>query len=848
MTDSNGDSTPPDSSDDNLNSDLIDDVEPIDVQTEMEQSFLEYAMSVIVSRALPDVRDGLKPVHRRILWAMFEGGLRPDRQHKKCATVVGDVIGKYHPHSDQAIYDSLVRMGQDFSLRHVLVDKHGNFGSLSDEAAAYRYTECRLSELAMGLLADIDENTVERVANFDGSTEEPTVLPARFPNLLVNGSQGIAVGMATNIPPHNLGEIIDATVHLIDNPDATSDDLMQFVQGPDFPTGGQIMGRAGLISAFRTGKGSVKIRGKAEIVEDSKGSRIVVTEVPYQTAPEVIEQRAAELVNARELDGIRAIRNGSAKGKIELIFELKRDAPALVVLNNLYKHTPLQTTFAVNMVALVDGVPRTVTLRDALHHYVQHQRDVIRRRSQFRLDRAERDLHIREGLLKALDMIDAIIAAIRAAPDRGGAREALMADPFEFSELQAEHILNMQLARLTRLARNNLETEIAELRAQIEELTRILGDEVALLQVIKDEIGVLRAAHATPRKTTLEHDDGDLDIEDLIDDEDVVVVMTARGYIKTVSSDSFRTQGRGGRGVAGAKLKDEDYITDFIHTSAHAYLLFFSNRGKVYRLKVHRIPMKERNAQGTAVVNLLRLAPDEKIQTIIDTRDYETHRYLMFVTKSGLVKKTRFTAYDSSRQDGLIAIKLRETDELVKVLPINEGDDVVMVSASGKGIRFKEADARPMGRNASGVRGMRIKSGDGVVGADLVAPNLALLTITDAGFGKRTDPDDFQCQRRGGQGVRAHRLRDDRGRVLGAFMVALEDDVFLISDSGVVIRMPVSEVRETGRDAMGVRVMRLDESTKVAAIARVVVTETEGDSEGEGEGPSTDASGPADEA
>ncbi len=461
----------------------------------------------------------------------------------------------------------------------------------------------------------------------------------------------------------------------------------------------------------------------------------------------------------------------------------------------------------------------------------------VRRRSQFRLDRAQRDLHIREGLLRALDMIDEIIATIRSAPDRGGARDALMNEPFEFSELQAEHILNMQLARLTRLARTNLESEIAELRTQVEELTRILGDEQVLLGVIKTEIGEIRDRHATPRKSTLEHDDGDLDVEDLIDDEDVVVVMTARGYIKTVSADSFRTQGRGGRGVAGAKLKDEDYITDFIHTSAHAYLLFFSNRGKVYRLKVHRIPMKERNAQGTAVVNLLRLSPDEKIQTIIDTRDYETHRFLLFVTREGIVKKTRFTAYDSSRQDGLIAVSLRESDELVKVLPLNEGDDVVMVSAHGKGIRFNESDARAMGRNASGVRGMRMRDGDRVVGADVVVEDHQLLTVTDAGFGKRTDPAEFARQRRGGQGVRAHRIRDDRGRVLGAFMVAPEDDVFLISDAGVVIRTPVSEVRETGRDALGVKVMRLDSETHVAAIARVIaVDEDDLDASEESEG------------
>ncbi|HMV76218.1 MAG TPA: DNA gyrase subunit A, partial [Microthrixaceae bacterium] len=533
----------------------------------------------------------------------------------------------------------------------------------SDPPAAYRYTECRLTELAMHMLADIDEDTVDFVPNFDGSTEEPTVLPSRFPNLLVNGSQGIAVGMATNIPPHNLGEVIDATVHLLENPEATCDDLMEFVKGPDFPTGAQIMGRAGIVSAARTGRGSIKMRARAEIDEGPRGERIVVTEIPYQTSVESIEEKIAELANARVIEGVRELRNESSKGRPRLVIELKKDVAANVLLNNLYKHTPLQTTFATNFVALVDGVPRTLDLRAAIAHYIEHQVDVITRRSRFRLAKAERRAHIVEGFLRALDLIDEIIAAIRASADRASAIAALMGDAFSFSEIQATEIVDMRLSTLTRLGRERLEEEMAQLRATIAELQAILSDDGRLRSVIREELVAIRDKFATERRTSLEHDDGDLEIEDLIDDEEVVVVMTARGYIKTVAADVFRTQARGGRGVAGAKLKDEDYITDLIHTSAHAFLLFFSNRGKVYRLKAHRIPQRDRTAQGLAIVNLLRLQPDEKIQTIIDTRDYESHRYLFFVTANGVVKKTLFNAYDSSRQDGLIAINLRDGDE-----------------------------------------------------------------------------------------------------------------------------------------------------------------------------------------
>ena len=820
-------------------------IEPIEIQQEMEQSFLDYAISVIVGRALPDARDGLKPVHRRILWAMHEAGLRPDRNHRKCATVVGDVLGKYHPHGDQSVYDALVRMGQDFSLRHPLIDPHGNFGSPSDPPAAYRYTECRLTPLAMHMLAGIDENTVDFSPNFDGSTEEPNVLPGRFPNLLVNGSQGIAVGMATNIPPHNLGEVIDATLHLIDNPDATPDDLMEFVKGPDFPTGAQIMGRAGLISAIRTGRGSIKMRAKAEIEEGPKGDRIVVTEIPYQTSVETIEEKIAELANARVIEGVREIRNERSRGVTRLVIELKRDTPANVLLNNLYKHTPLQTTFATNFVALVDGVPRTLNLREALVHYIDHQVEVITRRTQFRLDKAQRRAHIVEGFLKALDLIDQIIATIRASADRSAAILALQGEGFEFSEIQATEIVDMRLSTLTRLGRERLEEEMATLRETIQFLQNILANDTVLRQVIKDEMTEIRDEFATPRKTTLEHDDGDLEIEDLIDDEEVVVVMTARGYVKTVAADTFRTQARGGRGVAGARLKDEDYITDLIFTSAHAFLLFFSNKGKVYRLKAHRIPMRDRTAQGLAIVNLLQLDQDEKIQTIIDTRDYESHRYLMFVTRNGIVKKTMFNAYDSSRQAGLIAINLRDGDELVRVMPTSEEDEIMVISETGQGIRFSESDIRPTGRTASGVRGMRLRANDAVVGADSIAapsvvtnsvvtseetdqePALAsqtlrLLTITDGGYGKRTEIEEFNKQRRGGQGVRAHKMHAARGKVVTGFLVGDDDHLLMINDAGVVIRTKVSSISVQGRTASGVRVMNLDGDSKVAAVARVL--------------------------
>jgi len=798
-------------------------IEPIEIQEEMERSFLEYSMAVIVSRALPDVRDGLKPVQRRILYSMYDNGLRPDRPHNKCAKVVGEVMGVYHPHGDSAIYEALVRMVQEFSLRHPLISGHGSFGGRGpdDGAAAMRYTECRLAPLALELMADIDEETVDMAANYDGSALEPVVLPARFPNLLVNGSQGIAVGMATNVPPHNMGEVIDAAIHVLRHPEATSDELMEFVKGPDFPTGALILGRQGILDAIRTGRGSIKMRAVAEIEEGRVGDRIVVTELPYQTSVEAIEQKITELVKAGELDGISELRNASANQQPRLVIELKRDANANVVLNNLYKQTPLQTSFGVNMLALVDGVPRTLNLAQALRHYIDHQIEVITRRSQFRLDKARNRAHIVEGLLRAIDMLDAVIATIRASADRPEARAALMAEPFSFTEVQATHILDMTLGRLTRLGRSELEEEMTQLRATIAELEAILSDDAKLRGVIETEMTEIRNKHANPRRSIITHDPGEMGVEDLISDEEIVVTMTQAGYIKSVAAAAFRTQGRGGRGVQGARLKEEDLVSQVIHMTAHTYLLLFSNRGKVYRLRGHEIPVKDRTARGTAAVNLVPLAPNESITAIIATREFSADQYLVFATAQGQVKKTALSEYDKSRREGFIAINLREGDELVRVVATSGQDDIFEVTRSGMTIRFNEADVRPMGRDAAGVRGIRLRAGDAVVSCDVAADDTDILIVTDAGYGKRTKLERFNPQGRGGQGVRGIRLTGTRGKVVGAFMVGLDEEILLVSSGGIVIRTAAREIASQGRDATGVRVMNLEDGQTVAAVARV---------------------------
>jgi DNA gyrase subunit A len=810
------------------NPNLFDQIQPISLQDEMERSFLDYSMSVIMSRALPDVRDGLKPVHRRIIWDMEQQGFRPDRPFVKCARVTGDTMARFHPHGDGAIYDALVRMAQPFSLRHPLIDFHGNYGSPDFGPAAARYTEARLHSLAMRLLDGIDENTVNMIPNYDGTSEQPEVLPARFPNLLVNGSQGIAVGMATSIPPHNLGEVIDATMHLIDNPEATPEDLMKFVLGPDFPTGGFILGRAGIQDAYRTGRGSIKTRAKAVIEENRSGRmEIQITELPYQTSCSSIAARIQELVDSGELDGIADVNDASAGGKTSLVVLLKRDANANVVLNNLFKMTSLQSSFPVNMVALVDGVPRTVNLADALNGYVRHQIEVVTRRTQFRLDKARDRGHILEGRIKALNVIDKIIKLIRESEDAASAKDALMKKPYEFSERQAIDILDMQLRQLTRLSRIDLEKELGDVQERIKEYESILASDPKLRTVIKDELTDVKKTFATDRICKIINDSGEMALEDLVDDKELVIVMTQAQYVKAVPASSFRAQARGGRGVKGATLKEDDLVRRVLFTTAHAYLLFFSNRGRVYKLRSADIPERERTAKGIPIVNLLPLQAGETIQAIIDTREFPGERFLFFVTKSGQVKKTGFDAYNSSRRDGLIALNLKGDDELVRVIETSGDDDIFIASQAGQVIRFNEKEVRPMGRTAAGVRGMKLRAGDEVVSADPGRDDDALLIVTDAGYAKRTQIAHFPRKGRGTQGVIGVKITSKKGRVVAAFMVGLEDEIVAIASNGVTMRTEVKQISSQGRAATGVRLMNLDDGAVVASVAPILSTDEE---------------------
>ena len=810
------------------NPNLFDQIQPVPLQDEMERSFLDYSMSVIMSRALPDVRDGLKPVHRRIIWDMEQQGFRPDRPFVKCARVTGDTMARYHPHGDSAIYDALVRMAQPFSLRHPLIDFHGNYGSPDFGPAAARYTESRLHQLAMRLLDGIDENTVDMIPNYDGTTEEPQVLPARFPNLLVNGSQGIAVGMATSIPPHNLGEVIDACLHIIDNPKATPDDLMKFVSGPDFPTGGYILGRAGIQDAYRTGRGSIKTRAKVSI-EEGRGGRmeIQVTELPYQTSCSSIASRIQELVDGGDLDGIADVNDASSGGATNLIITLKRDANANVVLNNLFKLTSLQTSFPVNMVALVDGVPRTLNLADAINGYVNHQLEVVTRRTQYRLDKARDRGHILEGRIKALNVIDKIIALIRKSEDAASAKDALMKKPYEFSERQAIDILDMQLRQLTRLSRIDLEKELADVQSRIKEYEAILKSDKKLREVIKTELEAVRKEFATERVCKVINDVGEMSLEDLVDDKELVVVMTQAQYVKSVPASSFRTQSRGGRGVKGATLKEDDIVRRVLFTTAHAYLLFFSNRGRVYKIRSADIPERERTAKGIPIVNLLPLQPGETVQAIIDTREFPGERYLFFATRSGQVKKTAFDAYNSSRRDGIIALNLKDGDELVRVIETTGDDDIFMVSRSGQTIRFTEQEVRPMGRTAAGVRGMKLRADDEVVSIDAGREDHSLLIITDAGYAKRTPIPQYPRKGRGGQGVIGVKVTGKKGKVVAAFMVGDEDEIVAVASNGVTIRTKVNEISSQGRAATGVRLMNVDEGQAVASVAPILSVDDE---------------------
>jgi DNA gyrase subunit A len=811
---------------------LPSDIEDISLEEEVQQSFLEYAMSVIVSRALPDVRDGLKPVNRRVLYAALQAGLRPDQRFRKCAALVGDVVRRYHPHNPDAIYDALARLVQDFTTRYPLIQGQGNFGSVDgDPPAAMRYTECRLSPLAMELLRDIGEETVDFTPNYDGEELEPASLPSRWPNVLANGSMGIAVGMATNIPPHNLCELSDAVIEVLENPELSLDReklsaaLTKHIHGPDFPTGALIVGRQGIRDAYATGRGSIKMRAVCEIEEGPRGNpRIVVTELPYQVNKARLAAKIAELVNAKEgrLEGIADLRDESSREGMRLVIELKRNAVPNVVLNTLYKRTQLQDNFGVNMLALVDGVPRTLSLAEMIEAYVTHEIDVVTRRTNFRLRKARERSHILEGLIIALDHIDAIVALIRGSSDVAQARTELMSR-YSLSEVQAQHILDMPLRRLTSLEQDKIRAEHAELQETITELEAILADPAKVRAVVAGELRDIRDKFGDARRTRLVADEGEFDIEDLIADEDLVVSMSRDRYIKTVPLATYKRQGRGGRGVKGTGLKEGDIVEHLITTTAHSYLLLFSNNGRVYRLKAHEIPKRDRTARGTAVVNVVPMRPEDEVAAVIDTRDYETYRYLLIATKRGMVKKTAFREYDSSRREGIIALNLKPGDEVVRVRPTSGTDDVLLLSRKGKAIRFSEKHVRPMGRTATGVIGIKLDDDDEVVSCDVVADSAReLLIATEFGYGKRTRLSQFPRKGRGGKGVIAAKLTKARGPIVGACVVSDEDEVFFISDEGVVIRMSVTDISRQGRPATGVRLMNLDKQSRISAVAPVV--------------------------
>ena len=797
-------------------------VMPIDIEEELRRSFLEYSMSVIVSRALPDVRDGLKPVHRRILYAMHESGLTPTRPYKKSAWTVGEVIGKYHPHGDTAVYDTMVRMAQDFSMRAPLVDGHGNFGSVDgDSAAAMRYTESRLARPAMELLRDLEKETVNFGPNYDESLEEPLVLPARFPNLLVNGSAGIAVGMATNIPPHNLSEVINATIALIDDPEITTEGLMQYVPGPDFPTGAIIMGREGIVSAYETGRGSIKVRGKAHAEQTSTGRmRIIISEIPYAVNKSKLVTKIAELVREKKLTEISDLRDESDRRGMRVVIELKQMAIPQVVMNKLFKHTSLETSIGVIMLSLVDGVPRELGLKQMLAYYIEHQKDVIIRRTKYDLRKAEERAHILEGYIIALDNIDEVIRIIRSSADDAEAKKNLM-ERFALSEIQTDAILEMRLKRLTGLERHKIDDELAELREKIAWYRKVLGDMSLVLQIIKDELGEISEKYGNPRRTEIAGAAHDLDVEDLIAEEDMVVTITKAGYVKRLPVATYRQQKRGGKGISGVNLKESDFVEHLFISSTHDYVLFFSNKGKVYRLKVHELPVGSRHARGTAVVNLLPFAQDERIAAVITTRVFGAEEYLLFATAEGMVKKTAIQAYDRSRRDGLIAINLRDSDELISVRRVREGEKVMMVSTGGKAILWDESDARPMGRDTTGVRGMNVSGDDRVLGMEIAPAGSELFVVTERGYGKRTPVDRYPVQKRGGMGVKTIQVTQKKGRLAGMKIVMPGQELMLISEEGVVIRVRAEDISQLGRSTQGVKVMNVGDSDRVSAIARV---------------------------
>jgi len=816
-------------------------IEPRELEQEMRASFLDYAMSVIVSRALPDVRDGLKPVHRRVLYGMHEGGLQPNRPYKKSAATVGDVMGKYHPHGDSAIYDTLVRMAQPFSLRYPLVDGQGNFGSIDDDpAAAMRYTEARLSRIATELLRDIDADTVDFEPNYDESRRQPSVLPSRFPNLLVNGSTGIAVGMATNMPPHHLGETIDAVVAMIDNPAIDVEGLMKHLKGPDFPTGAIVVGRGGVRDAYRTGRGRIVMRARAHIEELRGGkSAIVITELPYgvkKGGDTGVIRKIADLVQDKTLTEISDLADHSDRTGMRIQIELKRDAIPQVALNKLFKHTPLQSTFGYNAVALADGVPRTLSLLELVTHYLDFQREVVTRRSKHELQQAERRAHVLQGYLIALDNIDAIVALIRAASDTDEARTQLQ-ERFELSEIQAQAILDMRLARLTGLARKEVEDEHRDLQERIGELRALLGDQAAIDGVIREELLEIRQIYGRndDRRTEIVAAEDELELEDLIAEEDMVIAITRSGYIKRLPVTTYREQRRGGVGVMGMELKEDDYIEHLFVASTHDYILFFTNVGKVYRLKVHELPLGSRQSKGRAIVNLLPFRQDEQVRAVIQTRDFEEAKYLVFATKRGVVKKTALAAYNTPlKADGIIAIKMRDGDELVGVRHSTGDDDLLMISRKGQAIRFHETDVRSMGRDTSGVAGMKLRAGDEVISINIAEDDADLLVVTENGFGKRTRISDYPVKGRGGMGVKTIQLTESRGFLVGSRAVRDGYQVMLISTGGTVIRIPVEDFKRLGRSTQGVTVMRLrgDDET-VSAVAPVVESEESPDEDDE---------------
>ena len=795
-------------------------IQTAELGKEMQQSFLEYSMSVIVARALPDVRDGLKPVHRRILYAMNESGYTPTKPHMKSARTVGDVIGKYHPHGDAAVYDTMVRLAQPFSMRVPLIDGHGNFGSIDgDSAAAMRYTEARLEKSAMELLRDLDKETVDFQPNYDESLQEPKVLPARFPNLLVNGSAGIAVGMATNIPPHNLGETIDATCLMLDNPEVTTEELMQVLPGPDFPTGGLIMGKKGIVDAYETGHGNLTVRAKCTVEEKKNGrSSIIVKEIPYQVNRKRLLEKLGELVRDKKLPEISNIHDAADRRGIDIIIDLKANAIPQVVLNKLFKHTQLQVGFGVNMLALVDDVPRVLSLKEILHYYIEHQKDVILRRTRYELAKAEERAHILEGYIIALDNIDEVIHIIRSSQTDKEAATRLR-ERFGLSKRQTDAILEMRLRRLTGLERAKIEEELAELRERIAYYKRVLKDEALVRAIIKEELQEIKKKFGTPRCTRITGEAKDIDVEDLIADESMVVTMTKAGYIKRLPVTTYRQQKRGGKGLQGVNLKDSDFVEHLFVASTHSYMLFFSTAGKVYRLKVYDIPEASRHARGTAIVNLLPLAKGETISAVIATKEFPADEFLMFATKQGMVKKTSMGLYDRTRRDGLIAISLKEDDELIAVRRVAPGEKVMMVSSAGKAITWVEDEVRPMGRDTMGVRGMNVPADAHVLGMEIARPGTDLFVITEKGFGKRTPVSEYPEHHRGGQGVYTITMTQKKGLLSVMKIVGPDDEIMIISEEGVVVRTPVKGISELGRSTQGVCVMRVADKDRVTAVA-----------------------------